>query len=63
MSAHEPRRAPLALPPSLLLTLSSQARQPPEVFLRASLPLGTATCVELHRFCLFYTTKIIVVSN
>jgi hypothetical protein len=62
-SAHGHRRAPPVSPPSLLLTLSSQARQPPDVLLRSSLPLHKATRAEPHRFRIFYTTKIIIVSN
>src|SRR5438067_13504715 len=62
-SAHGRRRASPVSPPSLLLTLASQARQPPDVLLRTSLPLRRAARAELHRFFLFSTTKIIIVAN
>ena len=62
-SAHGRRRAPPGSPPLLLLLLASQARQPPDVLRRSALPLRTATRAKPHRFCRFYTTKIIIVSN
>ena len=62
-SAHGRRRAPPVSPLSRLLHAAIQARQPPEVLLRSSRPLRRATRAELHRFYLFYTTKIIIVAN
>ena len=50
------RRAPPVSPPSRLCTCCIPVRQPPEVPLRSSRPLRTATPAEPHHFRLFYTT-------